>query len=333
MITTHPIGLSAAGFFTSLAAIVLTLGAMASLTVVRRLRSTSTSRATGHSAPPITAASIAQVCGAYLGAIMLSLEAGRYYWDWTEENTERYCLVIMASMVFLHHRACLSNDHRSIFMRIIAAIIFLMLPFSIAVGYFSYGLINYQAAAGGSTVGFCLSVYPLPLSVALLFGNTVLSTLLIYKFVSVLLLRVREWRQVAGDEPEGTESKMTYFASMAKATATRNLIFSTAALLFSDATMVALISMDVMTARNPDAGLLLSAVDLLGSIDVFVNVMAIFSCSMSWVPRELRTLKSMLGGPAVTSTSQASRHTSEASGFHGSKASPMEKRSVVIATD
>ncbi|KAJ1554110.1 hypothetical protein HK405_005991, partial [Cladochytrium tenue] len=141
---------------------------------------------------------------------------------------------------------------------------FVMLTLEAARYYWSWGLdqgLDYVIEVNGS--GFCIPVYPLPLSIALLIGNTALSSLLIYKFVTVLLFQAREWRRVVDDE---LSAELIRIANFAKGVATRNLIFSTTALMFSDMTMVALTTLDIMMSDDRSR-LVMSVVDLIGSID------------------------------------------------------------------
>ncbi|KAI9333366.1 hypothetical protein DFJ73DRAFT_854532 [Zopfochytrium polystomum] len=246
---------------------------------------------------------------------MLLLESARYFRNWAVDDDEDrrlclwatkavgffYCLVIMAVMLFLHHRASIASERNSPLMRFIFVLIMFMVPFSFAVGWISDAFVVPHQGAG-----VCVPHYPLPLSIALLIGNTALSGLLIYKFVSVLQYHAREWRRIKGGMSGGTapaQRNILAIAGHAKTIASRNLFYSTSALLFSDVTMIALTSMDIANINHPDQ-IIMTVVDIAGSIDVFVNVLAIFACSSIWMPHEM---KSRFSGPRHAASPTASR--------------------------
>lgn len=195
-------------------------------------------------------------------------------------------------MQFLHARASIVDENASSswLMRLIQVAISGIVPYTIL------GAIVVTSSIDAE-LGLCIRYYPVYLPILLTVSALALSSLLMYKFVSAINDHVRIIEIDRATSPQRAMSPSIDYHAIAR----RNLVASTVAMSCTISTMALIVVADLAfaSAAAPDVG---AIEDMVGTVDLVVNCLALCTCTTIWMPDELRALLSRVVGAIRTTT-------------------------------
>lgn len=145
------------------------------------------------------------------------------------------------------------------------------------IGVIPFAIVMSALSSGGvdETYGMCVLYEPVYMAVLMVVATATFSVLLIYKFT--MSLREHQARMTSPSEKgAGTHARNDKLAQIAR----RNLFFSSIALGGTTSTMVCLLVNDILFP--PYDPLHMAIENLVGSIDVAINITVICTCSTAY---------------------------------------------------
>ncbi|XXQ30287.1 G-protein coupled receptors family 1 profile domain-containing protein [Plasmodiophora brassicae] len=186
-----------------------------------------------------------------------------------------YCATIGSVLQFLYCRALLVDEHArsTLLMRVIQSGIISVVPFAVFTAAVSRGHVDEH-------YGVCVPYYPVYVVIMFVLAAFTFSVLLIYKFTTSL--REHQARMAKSDESSGAGQARN---ERLETIAHRNLTFSTIALMATTSTMMYLLINDIVFGSFDTLHMAIE--NLMGVIDVTINLAVVCTCSTAWIPRAL----------------------------------------------